>query len=875
MKVSLMMNKITFFICLILITTTSLFSFDITGRITDESKKIAIENAAIILLEKDLIRYSDPQGRFVFKNIKEGSYTLIISMPGFKEERIFFKLSVNLNFNIKLSREVIKMNTIQITAEKTKKEKADTEDDYSKEEIEKVPVFSDPFNVIGRDSEVVDTGIFNNNTDSVFTGELPSNQFGNGRLPKQFSVAGGEPDWNNYYYDYIQLPYTVHLTGPGRSIFPLEVINSVKTYKGISPLLYGPGIGGTFVSEPVSTNLSISMVKLSVSSSYVNLFSQTSFGNSLFLITSLRHSIVEFTGNYMDIKREDTVYYPPLTKDLMPTIPERNGDFLTRLIFSIPANKFIFDILGFYDFSESAGGSSVTFDKNHKIIASGEDTGSLFSFLSYAGAAGGKWTFSPNDKYLNSFYLYSTYFSINYKDDAWDDTLSKFTPFRYRGISNLSFSAGNDLKFIISNIIDWNIGAKLTYTNITGYFNSWLVKDYPVTFFYDADDNPVFAFIIDTNGNVIPNPYDKPWELHYILDENGLPILAKGDYLISSGDIFQFRKTYRHFFPVIYSKAELKVNNFFLNFGIGYDWFIEDKTINGYVSIESECSYSFRKDIKIGLRTGLSPGKYNEIQFTGRRLNEQYYGITPKTSFLSPPKAFTLQPFIKYGNTEYLVLAFKPYFNWYYNLSGFSLQTNYRNDADFTSPVTFLSPLQGLSFGATIDSKIKLNDYFFNRTSYTLSWSLYDVKELGWIYANTDVRHILKTSLYVEPGWGLIFGATLGVYIGTAFTPYTVTNVDPIETEPSLINSARDYVPKWYLRTQLKEKIKVFGGTWSAYFNTYNLLSFIKQKIFGFKGPVKIGDSTKDFKNRYYRNERDISGIFEIIEIGLSFKYKY
>ncbi|GEM_PF-3428682 len=870
------MKKTIFFIFIsILITTKSLFSFNITGTITDGSTKKAIENVTIILLENDLIQYSDSEGKFAFKNLREGSYTLIVSMPGFKEERIYFKLLTDQDFNIELSREVVKMGTIKVTAGKTKKKITETEEDYSKEEIGKVPVFSDPFNVIDRDSEAIDTEIFNNNIDSATVGELPSSQFSNGSLPKQFSVDGGEPDWNNYYYDYIQLPYTVHLTGPARSIFPLEAISSIKTYKGISPLTYGPGIGGTFVSEPISTNLDTSMVKLSVSSSYVDLFSQTAFSDSLFLLTSLCHSILEFTGNYMDIKREDTVYYPPLTKDLMPTVPERNGDFLTRLILSIPANKFIFDIFGSYDFSEAAGGPSITFDKDNKITQVSQDPGLLSSFLSYTGAIGVKWTFSPNNKYLNTFYLYSTYFSINYNDDAWDDTLSKFTPYRYRGISDLSVSTGNEFKLTINDILHWSINVKLRYTNITGYFNSWLVKSYPVTFYYDADNNPVFELIIDQNGNAIPNPYEKPWELHYILDEDGLPILARGDRLISYGKNFQFQRTYQHLFPVIYSKAEFKLNNFLLNFGIGYNWFIEDKTVNSHISIESESSYSLNNSVKIGLRIGLSPGRYNEIQFIGRRLNEEYFGITPKTSFINPPEAFTLQPFLKYGSLKLFVLEVKPYLSWYYNLSGFSLQTNYRNDADFTSAITFLQPIQGLSFGTTIDSKIKFNDYLFNRTSYTLSWSLYDVKELSWIYANTDIRHIIKTSLYVVPGWGLTFGATLGVYIGTAFTPYTVTNIDPVETEPGLINSARDYVPKWYLRTQIKEELELLRGTWSAYLNTYNLLSFIKQQIFGFKGPVKIGDSTKDFENRYYRSERDISSIFEIIEIGLSVKYKY
>ena len=826
-----------------------------------------ISFATVILFEKDMVEYTDETGYFEFTNLTEGDYSLRVESEGYLAKEILFSLRKDKILEISLIENVVNMAPIIVKAGTS--EEIPVETVYSKEEIENTPLFSDPFNVVERDSDIVSVnsilygGAFLNSDWSA------SNVF-NRVSTNQVSVDGSDPDWNSYYLGNIQLPYLMHTTGSfQRSVIPLEIIESVKTYKGTSPFRYGPGIGGTFIAEAYNLIPDENLLRVNASTEYMDLYSQFSLGNDLGFYLSVRHSIFHLTNHYFSVNDENYYLYPPLGEEVLKENSDQNGDFFLRFIYTPPSNRFSLTAIGFYDNYYSYWGSEVLFDAEGNILMIGTSVPGIMENKSQAGIVSFSWLSSASSSLVNLLCLNGTVFSVGNHETIWDEVDSDFIPSRYTDISDVSVNLTDEVNFIFTDELQIQFGTKLLYSDVAASYQTWKSWSSEQTFNYDSSDNPVFYY------EGIYEDYDSFTEFHYIYDENGLPILATGA-LHSYNDDFLYSGNFDHLFPSVYSNFDLDLGEINFSGGFGYHFYIDKSEYAGYPAVEIKLDYLISDKMRSGIISGFSPGRFSELVLAGRKMNELYYNLDADTSFINPPIGLNLKPYFEYVEYDFFKFEVEPYFNWFYNLSGFSIQTNFKDTLDFSSTsYTILEPSQALSFGCSITNTYKLNDWLFNRLAYNISWALYETEESGWIYANTDIRHIIKDTFYCTPGWGLTIGATLGVFIGTAFTPYTLVSVDPEITVAGDINSGRDWVPKWLLNAQIKKEFAIGLADIELFMNLRDILKFIPQNLKGFNADAETGDSTAGYENRYYEASQELASAFELVEFGFSVKYTF
>ena len=191
---------------------SSLFAESISGTINSE-KGTPIPLATVVLLESDLILITEEDGSFIFEDIENGEYTLLVIAPGFVEYQKQFFTSPN-NLVITLEPEIIEMDLIIV--------KADTEDPVSivnegvtTKELELLPTRADPFHSLIYEEGIltkIDLSNGGRNSERSSSGPSFSGRFSVGQS-NEVSVYGGDSDWNNYYYDYIRIPTNTHTFG--------------------------------------------------------------------------------------------------------------------------------------------------------------------------------------------------------------------------------------------------------------------------------------------------------------------------------------------------------------------------------------------------------------------------------------------------------------------------------------------------------------------------------------------------------------------------------------------------------------------------------------------------------------------------------------
>ncbi|NOY07448.1 MAG: hypothetical protein GXP33_01210, partial [Spirochaetes bacterium] len=210
--------------------------------------------------------------------------------------------------------------------------------------------------------------------------------------------------------------------------------------------------------------------------------------------------------------------------------------------------------------------------------------------------------------------------------------------------------------------------------------------------------------------------------------------------------------------------------------------------------------------------------------------------------------------------------------------SGISFQTSYRTAPGWSGKPVFPDTDKAFSTGIDFSWKYDPDKIFNQYLVYSLSWTKYFVRDLGWIDANTDVRHTFKGSFSFVPVKRFLISSNLFVFFDRPFTPYKVVDTDSDGVGDSLVpekvNSARDLIPRYRFDLQIKWKFKLLGGNGNLFLNTANLLSFLNPVLYGIKRDKKtiIGASTRDFENRDYQFQGKPNSLLQS-EIGISITY--
>ena len=305
--------------------------------------------------------------------------------------------------------------------------------------------------------------------------------------------------------------------------------------------------------------------------------------------------------------------------------------------------------------------------------------------------------------------------------------------------------------------------------------------------------------------------------------------------------------------------------------GAGILWYPKSGAVRP--AVEGEAIYSI-DSASFAFAAGWSPGIIDEFSYIDRRLDELYYKLETETSAEQPPMAAAAAGQAVFLFDKDSSLNFSPYFSWYYDLTGISMNTSY---ADLDSTFISLDPAYGYSTGIDISWGAAIGDVFEWDLIYAFSWTRYMTAELGWISPNTEVQHALKGSGLFSSG-GFTAGLSIFVYCGQPFTPLVVEKnlAEEIIIVQGEYNSAYNYVPSYELTLNLKYVWDFENFDMSLFFNSSNLLAGLNINMYGLKESVQttVGASTADFSSRDYIFDYSIFDFLSTLltcEIGMSF----
>ena len=827
------MKKKAFALLVTIFLPVWVFSIDYPGTVVDEQEK-GVPLSTIVLLELDLLVTTEDDGTFMFTDVTPGRYTLLVIAPGFLEWEGSFDFEKD-ELHIVLSPEVVEMDQIVVTATDVLPE-AVLDNEVSKEELERLPPRSDPFDAVSQESGILkDMG-------NIFIGQGGGGSQVQDGEPGQFSinieggtlgrismtrrddisVYGGESDWNNYYYDYFRLPTNKHTFGypePG-PIVPVEAVDEIGIYKGVIPVEHGPAIGGLFTLEPVTGAEGFS-ITFTPSIMDISLLSRWNIIENLDLLISANQSIVQYTvfpilQALITIESEEQV-----TEEGDPT-SFRYGDALLRLQYSPPNHLLSFDAIAYYDFW--------LFDISFEDFVLYSEYGPYFV------AAGTNWKYSPAANITNSLYGFGAYYS-----DFGNYSFHFPTSFDFTD-ENSEPDAFYDLSFDwLSRITSFQIGDE---------------------FFWEITPSASLLFGLNIRLADLQGDYT---EVVIQKDTAGAEISNETLKLAGVSELF----------PSVYGYAKFlgRADLIKYNGGIGLLWYPSSTTFRP--SINGEILYLGDK-IVLALGAGWSPGIIDEFSYIDRRLDEQYYELESITELDYPPMAFSAAAQAVYTISEKHRLSASPYFAWYYDLSGIAISTS---GSDMDGAFISYDPSKGYSFGVDVGWKAQLSEMWDLSVSYAFSWTRYLTEEWGWVSPNTEVSHALKSGLLFKYK-GLKIGQNLLIYSGVPFTPDVVVENDigELVVEPGDYNSAFEYVPQFDVKTN-------FIYTWdfkrfdmSLFLNSSNWLAMFNAVLLGLEPGQEetLGATSANYADREYYFAIEWTDILVnaiLSEIGMSFAF--
>ena len=101
------MKHLTLPVLLVMLPFLGLAQFNLSGKVTSRESGETLPGAHIRLINTYFTSISDNNGLFGIKNLKPGTYTLVVSYLGFKNDTVFFNLNKNTSLAIALNPAVI------------------------------------------------------------------------------------------------------------------------------------------------------------------------------------------------------------------------------------------------------------------------------------------------------------------------------------------------------------------------------------------------------------------------------------------------------------------------------------------------------------------------------------------------------------------------------------------------------------------------------------------------------------------------------------------------------------------------------------------------------------------------------------------------
>jgi iron complex outermembrane receptor protein len=127
-------------------TITTLFSQNITGLVIDSKTKETLVGANVIIKELQRGISTNNDGYFMFENIKNGEYTIVVSFIGYDEIKEIININNNsIELDIELNSSAVAMEKIIITATRTERrieDLAGQNEVMESKEIEEFPASS-------------------------------------------------------------------------------------------------------------------------------------------------------------------------------------------------------------------------------------------------------------------------------------------------------------------------------------------------------------------------------------------------------------------------------------------------------------------------------------------------------------------------------------------------------------------------------------------------------------------------------------------------------------------------------------------------------------------------------------------------------------
>ncbi|MCK5672369.1 MAG: carboxypeptidase-like regulatory domain-containing protein, partial [Spirochaetales bacterium] len=574
----------------------------ISGTVLAEDDS-PVSLATVVLIELDLIIITEENGSFLFDEINDGAYTLLVIAPGFIEIQQLVSAS-QTDIIISLEHEVIEMDTIVIKAGEGDPSTIVNEG-VTSEELEQLSTRSDPFAALSSEAGILtEINVMSRGNDS---GEGPGHESKGppGRISlnqsNEISVYGGESDWNNYYYHYIRIPTNTHTFGypDPDAVVPVEAIDSIDVHKGAVPVEYGPGIGGVFIMNPKTATKGF---ELTITPSIMDISGISSFQISentggLFSINQsiLNYTVLPIITSLGEIESKDEL------EEGDTPISISYGDFLLHLAFTPANHYFSFDFLGFYDMWEF----DLAFDDAY--LQSG--------YGPYFLAGGLQWIYSASADFSNSFYAFSSIYENTGDFDLHmpDDIDLSIIDYKNMWKSKVtSYQFGNEIQwdFRSDKSLLWGINNR--FADLSGtYTDDWVLRDSEST-------------LLDQSVHDI------------IFEEFLYSAYSYGKYIGTS-------------------------ENLNYQAGSGLLWYPLNGTLRP--AFDGELIYS-ENLWTLAASAGWSPGVIDEFTYIDRRLDELYEELDTETSADHPPMAASFAGLADYHFKNDSSINFSPYFSW-------------------------------------------------------------------------------------------------------------------------------------------------------------------------------------------------------------------
>jgi len=273
--------QITFFFFL----PISLFaqSGTLSGKLTNASNGALVSPAKVNIIELQLLKAVDLDGKFSFENLTPGIYTVKISAPGFEDKVQSEVLITNARpteLNIELEEKVQTSKDVKVTAApfQRKVESPNSLKTLSATEIERLPGANrDVSKVIAALPGVAARATFRND----------------------IIIRGGSPGENKFYLDGIEVPNINHFATQGSSGGPVGLLNvnfirEVEFYSGAFPANRANGLSSVLSFKQKDGNKDALITNFALGSSDAALTFDGPIGDKGDFIFSVRRSYLQF-----------------------------------------------------------------------------------------------------------------------------------------------------------------------------------------------------------------------------------------------------------------------------------------------------------------------------------------------------------------------------------------------------------------------------------------------------------------------------------------------------------------------------------------------------------------------------------------------------